>query len=152
MEPRIRLSIGLCVLLPLLAECAPTAEQQAAAFHQTPETLQARSLQSRRFDTTDKNLMLQASIGALQDLGFTIDETQAEHGVIVASKFGGGLIRAQVEIQTVSSGLMVRAIFQHIIPLPGAMLPKGETLTEPDLYRGFFEKLSQSAFLTAHQI
>jgi hypothetical protein len=152
MDSWFRLTVGLCLLLPFLAGCVPTAEQQAAAFQQTPETTQARSLQSRRFDTSDKNLMLQASIGALQDLGFTIDETQAEHGVVVASKLGGGLIRAQVTIQTISSGLLVRAIFQHIVPQPGAMLPLGTTLTEPDLYRGFFEKLSQSAFLTAHQI
>lgn len=96
--------------------------------------------------------MLQSALGALQDIGFTIEETQAEHGIIVASKAGGGLIKAQVTLLPVSGGTIIRAVFQHVVPRPGAMLPVGETLADPGLYQGFFEKLSQSAFLTAHEI
>ena len=40
--------------------------------------------------------MMQAAVGTLQDLGFTIEETQAEHGIIVAAKLAGSRIRAQV--------------------------------------------------------
>ena len=98
--------------------------------------------------------MLQATVGALQDLGFTIEETQAEYGIIVATKIAGGRIRAQVVLRSLhgQQAIIVRATFQSIIPRPGAMLAVGEELNDPALYQGFFEKLAQSAFLTAHEI
>jgi len=139
-------------VLSAVPGCTPTPEQQAAPFRATAATAEVRARQSRRFDSSDRALMLQAAIGALQDLDFSIEETQAEYGVIVASKLRGGRIRAQVSLVTISNGTIVRASFQHIIPRPGAMLAVGETLTDPALYQGFFEKLSQSAFLTAHEI
>ncbi|MFA5168061.1 MAG: hypothetical protein WC530_05985 [Candidatus Omnitrophota bacterium] len=40
----------------------------------------------RKYDTTDEKKVLQASAGALQDLGFTIDKSETNLGVIVASK------------------------------------------------------------------
>jgi len=134
--------------------CVPTAEQQALAFAPTSASLEIRSRQSRRFETTDQTLMLQAAVGTLQDLGFTIEETQSRYGVIVASKLAGARLRAQVVIREVGtrSGTTVRVTFQRISPRPGAMLAVGETLNDPELYRGFFEKLEQSAFLTAHEI
>jgi hypothetical protein len=143
----VSLSIG-----GLLIGCAATPEQQAAPFTETAATAEARARQSRRFDTTNRTLMLQATIGALQDLGFTIEETKAEYGIIVASKAAGGSVRAQVTLYPVSNAIIVRVLFQHIEPRPGAMLATGETLTDPVLYQGFFNKLQQSVFLTAHEI
>ncbi len=98
--------------------------------------------------------MLQSAVGALQDLGFIIEETQAQHGVIVGSKLVGARIRAQVVLRPAAAGtdIVVRVTFQRIIARPGAMLAVGETLNEPEIYQGFFEKLAQSAFLTAHEI
>jgi hypothetical protein len=45
-----------------------------------------RELQTRRFDTTDESMMLQASAALLQDLGFSLDDSESEVGLIVASK------------------------------------------------------------------
>jgi hypothetical protein len=149
----MRRRASLAVLL-FLVGCAPTAEQQAAAFAPSGSALDARARQSRRFDTVDRTLMLQSTIGALQDLGFTIEESQAETGVVVGSRLGGGRIRAQVTIRGLpnGSGTAVRATFQRIVPRPGAMLAFGETLDDPALYQSFFERVAQSAFLTAHEI
>lgn len=99
-------------------------------------------------------MMLQSAIGALQDLGFTIEESQASTGVVVGSRLNQGRIRAQITIRALpnESGTAVRATFQRIIPRPGAMLALGETLDDPALYQGFFERVAQSAFLTAHEI
>jgi hypothetical protein len=132
----------------------PTPEQQAAALTPTESASRARTQQSRRFDTSDEKLMLQAAVGALQDLGFTIEESQAEYGIIVASKTASGRIRAQIVLRPLygQQAIIVRATFQSIIPRPGAMLAVGEELNDPALYQGFFEKLAQSAFLTAHEI
>ncbi|NGM21442.1 hypothetical protein G3576_15570 [Roseomonas stagni] len=139
----------------LLAGCiAPTADQQASAFTPTSTAVAARARQSRRFDTTDQAMMMQAALGALQDLGFTIEESQADAGVIVGSKVAGGRIRAQVSVRRVPAQpfSVVRATFQRIVPRPGAMLALGETLDDPLLYQGFFDRIAQSAFLTAHEI
>jgi hypothetical protein len=142
------------LLLSGLAGCVPTAEQQAAAFTPVATATAARARQSRRFESEDLTLMLQASVSTLQDLGFTIEETQTQNGVIVGSKAVGARIRAQILVQRSATGnaTVVRATFQRIVPRPGAMLAFGEVLDTPELYRGFFEKLSQSAFLTAHEI
>ena len=52
----------------------------------SPTTLQERDQQSRYFDTQDEETILSASAGVLQDLGFTLDESETRLGFIVASK------------------------------------------------------------------
>jgi hypothetical protein len=137
-----------------LAGCAPTAEQQSAAMAPTAAASAVRARESRRFDTADRVAMLQATVGVLQDLGFAIEESQAQQGVVVGSKPAGARIRAQVALRPAADGraTIVRATFQRVIPRPGAMLAYGETLDDPAIYQGFFEKLAQSLFLTAHEI
>ena len=145
---------GLAALLAGLAGCAPTPEQQAAALAPTSAASAARARGTRRFDTPDTRAVLQSAVGVLQDLGFTIEETQAQQGVIVGSKASGSLVRTQIVLRpTVDRrATVVRATFQRMVHRPGAMLPFGETLDDPLLYQGFFEKLAQSMFLTAHEI
>ncbi len=98
--------------------------------------------------------MIRAALGALQDLGFQIEESQAAVGLLVGSKIGNGRIRAQVSVRGLpgQNASVIRATFQHIVPRPGAMLAVGEVLEDPELYQGFFERVAQSAFLTAHDI
>lgn len=113
-----------------------------------------RVMQSRRFDTKDRALMMRAAIGVLQDLGYTIEESQDQFGIIVASRLAGARIRVQVVVRSVpdTNAITVRATFQRVALALGANLAHGDTVTDPDIYRGFFEKLAQSAFLTAHEI
>jgi hypothetical protein len=137
-----------------VAGCAPTAEQQSAALTPTAAASAVRARESRRFDSADKVAMLQATVGVLQDLGFSIEESQAQQGVVVGSKLAGSRIRAQVALRPAADGraTIVRATFQRVVPRPGAMLAYGETLDDPAIYQGFFDKLAQSLFLTAHEI
>jgi hypothetical protein len=149
-----RLLLGALLPLAGLPGCVTTPAQQAAALTPTSSAVATRALQSRRFDTTDQALMLQAALGALQDLGFTIEESQAATGVVVGSKLSGARIRAQVTVRALpgQNATVMRATFQRIIPRPGAMIAFGDTLEDPEIYQGFFEKVAQSAFLTAHEI
>lgn len=152
---RRRLGSAMLAVLGLsLGACVATPEQQAAALSPSRSSIAQRTRQSRRFDTTDRTLMLQAALGALQDLGFTIEESQPAEGVIVGSKLSGATLRAQVSIRETPgmAAMVVRVTFQRIIPRPGAMLALGETLEDPVLYQEFFERLAQSAFLTAHGV
>ena len=69
----------------LLGACVPeTIPREALAL--TPQSLERRQAQTRIFDTSDEERMLAAAAGVLQDLGFTIDESETDLGVIVSSK------------------------------------------------------------------
>ena len=56
------------------------------ALQLSPESLADRQLQTRLFETNDEAMLLSASAALLQDLGFTLDESETGLGVIVASK------------------------------------------------------------------
>jgi hypothetical protein len=76
------LSTWLLVLL-LLSGCATTVPKEALEL--SPESLKLRQLQTKSFDTNEKTL-LTSSASLLQDLGFNIEETSSELGVITSSK------------------------------------------------------------------
>lgn len=138
----------------LLAACAATPAQQIASLTPSSGAVESRARESRRFDTSDRNLMMQSALGALQDLGFTIDESDLQTGIVVGSKLADAEIRAQVTVRPLADQeqTIMRATFQRIVNRPGAMLAIGETLDDPLLYQKFFERVAQSAFLTAHEI
>ena len=75
------------------------------ALVMSPETLQHRQLQTRRFDGTNEKTILAASSGVLQDIGFNLDESEVELGVIVASKQRSAVSAGQV------TGAVVAALF-----------------------------------------
>jgi hypothetical protein len=52
----------------------------------TPESLKNRALQSRIFETTNEKELLSASAAVLQDLGFQIEESEVEMGILRAAK------------------------------------------------------------------
>ena len=51
-----------------------------------PDYLASRQQQMRKYETTDEKKILQAAAGVLQDLGFTIDKSETNLGLIVSSK------------------------------------------------------------------
>ena len=52
----------------------------------TPDTLQNRVLQTRKYEGISEADLLSASTGVIQDLGFIIDESETNLGLIVGSK------------------------------------------------------------------
>ena len=48
--------------------------------------LARRQLETRRYDTNDEEALLVASAQVLQDLGFTLDESETKLGLLTASK------------------------------------------------------------------
>ena len=134
----------------LLTGCGPQGERHAAALTLSESVVAQRARQTRRFDTTDETLLLQASVGVLQDMGYIIEETRQSFGVVVGSKATPRRIRAQILIRALPDGKSstARATFQIV----GSGLAGLETLDDPLLYQQFFDKLAQSVFLTAHDI
>ena len=85
------LTVALCAIM---AGCS--AKIPAEALQWTPETMALRQLQTRRFDTNEESKLLSASAAVLQDLGFTLEESESGVGLIVASKNRGARETGQI--------------------------------------------------------
>jgi len=59
-------------------------------------SLEKRQLQMRQYDTTDEAKILTSVAGVLQDLGFTLDESETELGLVAASKSADATSASQV--------------------------------------------------------
>ncbi len=171
----------LCVVMVaamLVAGCEQGIPPEALALSQV--SVEKRTLQTRYFDTEDEAKMLTAAVGVLQDLGFTLEESESDLGVLLATKdrdaveagqvagaivaalFGVSMaidrnqkIRVSVITRPLEDGrgrTAVRVTFQRLVWNTRGQISKIESLNEPELYQGFFEKLSQSVFLEAHEI
>lgn len=97
-----------------LAGCAGSREEMhAAALTPAASAVSQRVQQSRRFDTRDEGLLLRAVVGVLQDLGFVIEETRAEAGLVMASKDRDAVEAGQVAAQMLLVMLAAAARTQH---------------------------------------
>lgn len=179
MLPRLLVTAVLAVGLLVVAGCQQKIPKEALQL--THESLAQRQAQTRRYDTSDENMLLSASAAVLQDLGFNLDESETKLGLVVASKdrdateagqviaaiFIAALIGATVPIDTtqkIRASLVtkpfgesgdqtsVRITFQRIVWNNQGRVSKTEALTEPEIYQEFFSKLSKSIFLEAHKI
>lgn len=125
----------------LVAGCATSKEQVLKADQ---SQVQLRSIQTRAFDTNDKEKMMRTIISTLQDLDFVIDRADLELGSVTASKFTANtLLKMTVTVRPRSeSQLLVRASAQYGI----------KAIEDPEPYQDFFNSLEKSIFLTAHQV
>lgn len=100
-------------------------------------------MQSRAFDTTDKNKMMRTIIATLQDLGFIIDKADTTLGTVSATKLDRYNLRITVTVkERGESQLIVRANAQYNI----------QPVEDPETYQQFFNSLSKAIFLTAHEV
>jgi hypothetical protein len=146
-----------------------------------PESMAQRQLQTRKYNTTAEDKIINACISVLQDSGFTVENTDAKLGTILASKQ-----REAVESGQVAGAIIIAVIFGVAIPIdknqsmfasivvsPAASeknaslvritfsrlvwndrgaVSKAERLEEPEVYQTFFTKLSKGLFLEAQSI
>jgi hypothetical protein len=146
-----------------------------------PESMAQRQLQTRKYKTTAEDKIINACVGVLQDSGFTVENTDAKLGTILASKQ-----REAVESGQVAGAIIIAVIFGVAIPIdknqsmfasivvsPAASeknaslvritfsrlvwndrgaVSKAERLEDPEVYQTFFTKLSKGLFLEAQSI
>ena len=167
-------------LLPLgllLAACESTSSSHPLS----PRTgvVEQRRMQTRRFDTADEVHVLKASGALLQDLGFHVEASEDQLGVLTASKDRSAIVTGEVVFAVIASGLLrsdvpydhhqklrasivthrvgkkslsVRATFQRVVWNNHGQISKREAINDPEIYREFFNKLSRALFLEAHDL
>lgn len=165
----------------LLGGCQQHAQQQQRMTEAlTSGTLAQRQYTTRRFETNDEAALMAASAGVLQDLGFNIDEASRSTGLLVGSKdrdavqpgqvlfaallMGMGAkpettgydltqkIRVSVAVRPVREATVVRVTIQRVVVTNTNQISRAEGIDDPKIYQEFFDKLSQSVFLEAHEI
>lgn len=160
----------------LLTGCA-TLPGDALAPSET--LLSDRSMQCRKYASTNESQILLASSSVLQDLGFLVEESDLELGLIAGSKMRSahdirqkaaavvlGLVLGtyvptdkeqlfRTCVTTHPAGdrhIVVRVTFQRIVWNAADDITTREPLKDPGIYQEFFTRLSKSIFLDAQEI
>jgi len=162
-----------------LAGCQTIPED---ALKLTPESLERRNLQTRKYEGISEADILAASAGVIQDLGFNIDESETKLGVIVGSKerdaTEASQVVAAVAVALLGGGVMaidknqklrlslvvrpthedddkkhlVRVTFQRTVWNTQGQITRIEGLDKPEMYQEFFDRLSKAVFLEGHKL
>ena len=116
--------LGLFILSMIgTLSCVATIPDEALQLSE--QSLKYRQIQTRYFDAPE-NVVLSASAAVLQDLGYNIDESATEVGVIVCSK----------ERDAKEASQMVGAVFMAILfgvatPVDDTQLIRVSLITNP---------------------
>jgi hypothetical protein len=173
--------LGLLVICILFITGCQTQKIPKDALTLSPESLAQRQIQTRKYETKDEAKILIASAELLQDLGFNLDESETDLGLISVSKTRSAVSAGQVTLavlvallgggatpidkdQTMRASIVtwpvgehgeyiaVRVTFQRIVLNTNGQVTKSESLEDPQIYQEFFDKLSKSIFLEAQEI
>lgn len=155
------------------------------AFLVTPELLQQRQVETRRYDGIKEADLLSACANLLQDLGFQLENSESKLGVLTAVKHRDATNTGEVIVSIFVSALTgqpmpiskdqmirvslvirpaydgdgnastdrhyVRVTFQRLVHRTDNSV-YSETLRDPQLSQGFYERLSKSVFIEAQKI
>ncbi len=126
--------------LLLVGGCATTTPSDVVG---AGTQLQIRQIQTREYDTLDKQMTMRSVIATLQDLGFTIDQAHLELGTVTATRLHEYTMRMTVTIVEKDKGrIAVRA--------NGRI---GEnSVQNAATYQDFFVALDKSMFLTLNKV
>ncbi len=96
---------GICLAL---TACVTTIPKEALIM--SPSSLEDRTMQSRVYDEVTEEAILSTTVAILQDLGFTISETETDLGLIVGEKdrsaVEGGQVAAAILVAVLGGGSM----------------------------------------------
>lgn len=139
MKP-LKYSLVLIVLSLLIIGCQNSRKQLLATAE---SQVKLRSIQTRAFDTTDRNKTLRTVIATLQDLAFVVDRADETLGTVSATKLDGYSLRITVSVRPRGkTQLLVRANAQFNLT----------AVEDPAIYQDFFTSLGKSMFLSAHSV
>jgi len=123
-----------------LGGCTTTNQ---AVLGTTQSQVQLRSFQSRAFDTSDREMVLRGVISTMQDLGFIIDRADQTLGTVSGTSYSPlSKLTVTVREDKTKKQIIVRANAQVGV----------KAIEDPKPYQNFFNALSQSLFLDAHNV
>ena len=130
----------LLLAFVFLAGCATTTPVDISG---AGTQLQTRQIQTRQYDTLDKAMTMRSVIATLQDLGFTIDQADAELGTITATRYHQYTMRMTVTVvQRGEERVSVRA---------NARIGEN-AVSDAATYQDFFTALDKAMFLTLQRV
>lgn len=134
---RTAIVLGCCTLI---AACGISKKELLAT---SQSQLQLRSIQSRAFDTTNREITLRTVIATMQDLGFVIDDANYTLGSVTGTKLDNFQLRMSVTVRPRgTTQLLVRAGMQF-----------NETqVDDPEPYQQFFTAFGRAMFLEAQNV
>ena len=98
----------LLFALVAITGCANHTQMSKDMLTLSPESMKMRQLQTKRFDTNDEKMVITASASVLQDLGFQVEESTPDLGILVGSKLrdatDAGQVTAAVFIALLGGG------------------------------------------------
>lgn len=139
MSRKVAVTSSLLLAL-IICSCAM---KQRNILQADESQVRLRSMQSRVFDTNDRNRLLRTIIVTLQDLGFVIDDADETLGTVSATKLKGYVLRITVSVRPRGDmQMIVRSNAQYNL----------QTVEEAEPYQQFFAALSKALFLEAQQL
>ena len=128
------------LLVLIIASCSTSKDKILEA---SSSAVELRSIQTRAFDTADREKTLRTVIATLQDLGFVVDKADEDLGTVSGTKLDGYQLRMTVNVRPRGQEqTLVRANAQYNLV----------AVEDPGPYQQFFDALQQSMFLTAHYV
>ena len=129
--------LGLILGMTLVA----CAGKQKNILETSESQVKLRSIQSRVYDTADRDRLLRTIIATLQDLAFVIDDADVDLGTVSGTKLSGYSMRMTVSIRPRGAHqTIVRSNAQFNLMM----------VEDPEPYQAFFSSLSKALFLEAH--
>lgn len=130
----------LCLVI-FISGCATTSKK---AFQTNESQVALRSMQTRAFDSSDKKMMMQTILSAMQDLDFVVEKADLILGSVTGAKYlGTSVVNMTVTVRPRGDNqLLVRVNSQIGI----------KSVEDPETYQDFFVVLEKALFLTAHQV
>ena len=124
-----------------LTSCANTAH--TGIIESEKSAVNLRSMQTRAFDTTDKEKIMESAIATLQDLNFVVDNADYDIGTIKATQLDGHNLTMSVVVRPKgTTQMLVRANARY----------NTSAIEDPKMYQDFFTSLSKGVFLDAHLV
>jgi len=130
--------------------------------------MEARSFQTRAYETEDTRLVMKALINALQDMGLIIKTADADLGLLTAEKWtnvphtkkeirkaqkkelalaSSVVLECTANVSPFGNSTRVRIVFQQkTLDGAGAVL-QANMIQDPGFYQDFFSRVSKSVFL-----
>jgi hypothetical protein len=158
----------------LLAGCNTTVPKGSLAL--SAQSLENRNMQSKVYENLDEKQVISTAVAVMQDLGYTIKETESNLGLVVGEKRRDATEAGQVAMaiglalmgvsssfddkQVIKMSLVVspvtlenktryqaRIALQRIVWNTRGQISKIESLADQEIYQEFFNKLDKALFL-----